>query len=215
MSILSSLFGLFGCKDSSDSDLQNKSGEVYVTAQLNHLLMPLDRGDRYEDPLNAALKDRGFGETGGGGTAMSEAGQIEYIDVEITLTNLSEGVPFVIEQLEKFGAPKGSVLIIHDTKPPRKISFGKIEGVAIYIDGVNLPDEVYESSDINVIIDDINKKLNGKGSMQGSWEGQKETALYFYGDDAEEMKELISGVMGKYPLLTGARVVTIASKGID
>ena len=125
MGIISSLFGLFGCKDASDSNLEKKSGEVFVTARLNHLLMPLDRGDRYEDPLEAALKEHGFGRCDGGGTMMQEAGGIEYIDVEIILTNLSEGVAFVIEQLEGFGAPKGSVLFVYDSEPPREISFGK------------------------------------------------------------------------------------------
>ncbi|MHC4744632.1 MAG: hypothetical protein ACYS8Z_22185 [Planctomycetota bacterium] len=112
MGILSSLFGLGACKDSTPPGSSGKSKQVEVTAQLNHLLMPLDRGERYEEPLHELLVQKGFGETTGGGTMMSQSREIEYIDVEITLNDLTKGIPFVIEQLEAFGAPKGSVLRI-------------------------------------------------------------------------------------------------------
>ena len=213
MGILSSLFGFGGCRDSADTASQTHTEEVFVTAQLNHLLMPIDRGERYEDPLEEALAKQELGRTDGGGTMQLQSGEIEYIDVEIALINLNEGIPFVIERLEAFGAPKGSVLKIHDSEPSREISFGKIEGIAIYLDGANLPAEVYKSSDINVVIDELNKRLSGHGSIQGYWEGPAETALYIYGDDAESLKRLISDFMAQYPLCKGARIVTIAPKG--
>jgi len=106
--------------------------------------MPIDRGERYEDPLHEALIQKGFGETTGGGTMQLKSGEVEFIDVEILLSNAREGIPFVIEQLEAFGAPKGSLLKVHDTEPLRKIPFGKSEGIAVYLDGVNLPDEAYQ-----------------------------------------------------------------------
>ena len=48
--------------------------------------------------------------------------------------------------------------------------------------------------------------------MQSHWEGDTETALYFYGDDARKMAELMQNFLGSYPLCKGARVVTIAPK---
>lgn len=39
--------------------------------------------------------------------------------------------------------------------------------------------------------------------------GPRETALYFYGESAEEMNGLMSEVLATYPVCTGARVVTI------
>jgi len=212
MGIMSSIFGFIGCKKSAPPPSQKQTERVYVTAQLNHLLMPIERGERYEGPLDAALSEKGFGQTDGGGTMQSQSGEIEYIDVEVILWNTTEGIPFVIEQLEKFGAPKGSVLKIHDVEPSREISLGKIEGIAIYLDGINLPDEIYESSDINIVIDEINKSLKGHGSIQGYWQGPTETGLYLYGVDADEMKRLILDFMEQYPLCKGARVVTIAPK---
>jgi len=211
MGFLSFLWGLGGCKESAPPS-QERSGQVYATAQLNHLLMPLARGERYEDPLHEALCQKGFGGVDGGGTMQLKSGEIEYIDIEIILNNTADGIPFVIEQLESWGAPKGSVLRIHDTEPSREIPFGEIEGVAVYLDGVNLPPEVYASSDINVVIEEFIKILKGCGSVQGYWQGPTETALYLYGDDAEEIKRLIKDFLQTYPLCKGSRIVTIAPK---
>ncbi|PJZ76319.1 hypothetical protein [Leptospira neocaledonica] len=183
-----------------------------VTAQLNHLLMPIDRGDFYEDPIDDALRALDYGEVDGGGTMQLESGEIEYIDVEIFLFNLDEGIPFLIKKMEELGAPKSSVLIIHDQSNPRQIEFGKTEGVAIYLDGVNLPEEVYKTSDINEIVENFNNVLNGIGSMQSYWEGETETALYFYGSNAEKMKNILRTNLATYPLCEGCRIVTIAPK---
>ena len=54
-----------------------------IIAQLNAKLMPFDRGQYFEDPLDDALKGRGLGEVTGGGTAQSESGEILYCEIEI------------------------------------------------------------------------------------------------------------------------------------
>lgn len=213
--ILSTIFGVGSCKKSDDTTSRINNKEIFITAQLNHLLMPIERGERYEDPLEKALIEHGYGRIDGGGTMQLKSGEIEYIDVEIILNNTTEGIPFVISQLEKFGAQKGSILRIHDSNPSREISFGKTEGIAIYLDGVNLPDEVYKTSDVNVVIAELNKRLNDHGSMHGYWQGPMETALYFYGGDAQEMKHLINDFINQYPLCKGARIVTIAPKSSE
>ena len=209
MGILSSLFG---CKKQPETAAQVESAGMHVTAQLNHLLMPIDRGERYEDPLDEALSAQGLGETSGGGTMQEQSGEIQFIDVEIDLTDLEKGVPFVIAKLEELGAPKGSILRVHDTEPAREIPFGKAEGVGVYLDGVNLPDEVYKNSDVNVVIEELNKRIEGHGEMQSHWQGNTETGLYFYGDDSNRMISLMRDFLDTYPLCKGARVVTIAPK---
>ena len=93
--------------------------------------MPIDRGERYEDPLEAALSARGLGEITGGGTSQHETGEIEYIDINVTLTNADRGVPFLIESLEALGAPKGSKLHLADNGSNREIPLGMAEGVAV------------------------------------------------------------------------------------
>jgi hypothetical protein len=211
MGMFSTIASLIGCGQSSPTPSQ-PSGETPVTAQLNHKLMPMDRSERYEDPLNEALVKQGYGATDGGGTMMEKSKEIEYIDVEMNLTQTNKSIAFVIEKLESYGAPKGSKLIVREGGQTREIPFGKIEGVGVYLDGVNLPDEVYKTCDINLVIKEFDERLKGHGSVQSHWQGATETALYIYGDDAEKMKALIADYLATYPLCKGARVVTIAPK---
>ena len=183
-----------------------------VTAQLNHKLMPMDRCERYEDPLQDELAKHGFGETDGGGTMQEKSGEIAFIDVEMNLSQTDKSIPFVLERLESYGAPKGSKLIVREGRKTRNIPFGKIEGFGVYLDGVNLPNEVYKTSDVNLVIKEFNKRLKGHGRVQSYWQGPTEAALYIYGDSVEKMKTCIADYMAAYPLCKGARVVTIAPK---
>lgn len=211
MGILRTFANFFGSKPASTT-LGESSGQIAVTAQLNHKLMPLDRGERYEDPLNEELAKRNFGMTDGGGTMMLKSKEIEFIDVEMFLTQIDKSIPFVIERLELYGAPKGSKLIVREGKKVTEIPFGKAEGFGVYLDGVNLPDEVYKTCDVNLVIDKFNELVKGHGNVQSHWQGPTETALYIYGDDAELMKKLITSFLATYPLCKGAKVVTIAPK---
>ena len=69
------------------------SEKPIVIARLNARLQPLDRGSLYEDPLDAALQEAGIGRVTGGGTLMSEEGEIELCDIEVELADLSEQSP--------------------------------------------------------------------------------------------------------------------------
>ena len=44
----------------------------FVVARLWEPIQPLDRGDRYEDPLDAALSAAGWGEVTGGGSQLTD-----------------------------------------------------------------------------------------------------------------------------------------------
>ncbi len=185
-------------------------GRISVTAELNHKIGPIDRGDRYEDPLEEALKQHGYGEIDGGGTLQSKEGEIELIDVHMSLVSPDSSVPFVIELLESCGAPKGSEIRIHgegDTE--RVIPFGVREGYAIYLDGINLPENVYRNSDINFVISELDKLLAEHGRIEANWQGPTETALYIYGDSIPTMKALVGEFMASYPLCKGARIVNL------
>jgi|GEM_PF-5677580 len=48
MRILSKILGWFGSTKDRSPSPSLSGGGISVTAQLNHMLMPIDRGDRYE-----------------------------------------------------------------------------------------------------------------------------------------------------------------------
>jgi len=183
---------------------------IFAYAKLNARIMPIERGEWYEDPLGEALEENGLGEVTGGGTLTTKEGEIEYCGIDVDLFDVEKGVPFVCQFLTEQGAPKGSSLEYELNGEKKEVPFGATEGLAIYLNGTDLPDEVYQQCDINVAYDEINRLLDDRGMIQGHWQGPTETALYLYGISADEMRERIAGYLAEYPLLQQARVVKIA-----
>lgn len=190
---------------------KKKVTDEYIIAQLNDKIMPIDRSEIYEEPLDEYLHANNYGEVTGGGTMQYKTGEIEFGDLEILINynqNRENIINEIIKLLEFQGAPKGSFVRIE--KLSKEISFGKKEGLAIYLDGVNLPSNVYEECDINYVLHELSELVGDSGNIQRYWEGENETALYFYGESFEEMYHAISDFVKTYPLCQGARVVQIA-----
>ncbi len=73
-----------------------------------------------------------------------------------------------------------------------------------------MPKEVYEECDINFVLSELHRLTNIEPNADRNWQGEKETALYFFSESFEEMKESISKFVATYPLCKGARIVQIA-----
>jgi hypothetical protein len=183
--------------------------QTVVVAHLNAKVQPIQRGDIFEDPLDAILKHRSLGENVGGGTAMAPAPYgIASCDIEIALHDASDAtLSLVIAELEALGAPKGSSLQRPDGAP---IAFGQLEGMAIFLNGTDLPDDVYAASDVNRTVAGLNAALSGKGGFMGHWEGPAETALYFYGKSYAQMQTAAEAFSATDPLCSLCRFEQIA-----
>lgn len=189
---------------------KQKPGTVFVI-QLNEKIMPVDRGEYYEDPLDAFLRTNKYGEVTGGGTMQAKSGEIEFCDVEFKIyqgNNEKKIISEIIEMLTNLGAPKGSH--IENERTEERFNFGNQEGLGIYLDGVSLPDEVYATCDSNIVLSEISKLLGYEGEVKRYWQGNTETALYFYGHSFEEMNNAISHFIKAYPLCQNARITKIA-----
>jgi hypothetical protein len=75
------------------------------------------------------------------------------------------------------------------------VTFGTTEGVGVYLNGTELPDEVYQTNDVNELIARLSQSLGDAGEMYSYWEGSTETALYFYGPSADRIRQRISEVL--------------------
>jgi hypothetical protein len=183
---------------------------IMIIAQLNARVQPIDRGEYFEDPLDEVLRSSGLGEVTGGGTQLAdEPNGIAHCDIEMMVNDDSDAaVERIILALEKLGAPKGSLLKFTTGKDD--IPFGKFEGMAVFLNGTDLPDEVYANSDVNEIIAQCEELLKDIGSFRGYWEGSRETALYFYGRDFSSMKSATADFIASYPSCAFSRVVQIA-----
>ena len=155
---------LFSGKKSEDG--------VYVIARLNDRAQPLDRGDLYEDPLDEVLQRAGVGSVTGGGTQLGEDNEIEFCDIEIQVTAPLDDVMLLIcSTLESLGAPIGSKLILESED--REIELGKTEGLAVYLNGVDLPDHVYQECDFDTVSDECTRLLGKEGKIHSYWAGSK------------------------------------------
>jgi len=176
---------------------------ITLTARLYEHIEPLDRGSRYEDVLDEALREANLGEVTGGGSQLGHLGEIEFVEIEIRVSNLDDALPVIIDALERSGAPVGSqVLGTGDVTR----EFGKQQSVAVYLDGISLPDEVYADLDF----DDLVGKLTtaaGVDSYHGCWQGAEETGLFFFGASAEAMFSRLEAVLQQVPIGQNARVV--------
>lgn len=183
-------------------------GEM-VIARLNARAQPLDRGEVFEDPLSDILQAAGIGEVTGGGTMLGEEGEIEFCDLEIMVPEATDAVLGAIrEALEGLGAPKGSRLIWNDGA--NELEFGTFEGLAVYLNGTDLPDAVYEQSDASFVYEELGRLVGSEGRVVSHWGGPRETALYLYGRSAATMLARIRPFLDTYPLCDKARIVTIA-----
>jgi len=197
--ILENLFG----KDDEDINL--------IVVFLNDKIMPIERGEIYEDPLDKFLKENNIGEVLGAGTTQSPSGELDWcnIDIQIYSEKIEKSnVQLIIDKLIEFGAPKGSRIVIDKTD--ERIYFGEKEGLGIYLDGTNLDKEVYEKCDSNIVLDEIKKLTKDDSKAIRYWQGQNETALYFYSDSYDKMKDSIKEFVAEYPLCENARIEQIA-----
>jgi hypothetical protein len=180
-----------------------------LVARLYEHIEPLDRGTRYEDPLDAALRQSGLGEVTGGGSQLTESGEIEFADIEMQVNNLDDALPVIVSSLEAAGAPAAAELI-GDGGVLRR--FGHQQSLAVYLDGTSLPDEVYADLDFDEVIDRLTTAA-GEESFHGFWQGAEETGLFFFGSDAETMFARVEPVLRALPIGQNARVVVRPGRG--
>jgi hypothetical protein len=149
-----------------ESEERQEMHPVTAYAQINARIMPIDRGSRFETPLEEALGKSGLGTVHGGGTLQLKSGELDYCGIDLDLLDLDRGAAFVCEFLERRGAPKGSKLTYEAQGVRREIPFGRVEGLALYLNGTDLPDKVYQECDSNVVIDTLNQLLRCRGNLE-------------------------------------------------
>jgi tetratricopeptide (TPR) repeat protein len=99
----------------------------------------------------------------------------------------------------------------HKVTPAPKmiIDAGKAAGeVLVELDGIHLPEWVYESCDIATLENRLEAvlEMEEQGELDGHETGPENTTLFLYGADANELFRAIEPVLRKYPLCQGARV---------
>ena len=199
---------LFKKSDSSEG------GETHVTITFNAHWQPEFQG-QVENRIDELLRSSNLGEVDGSGWLDDGNGEAIEFDVEVQFNNSDErNIDRLKELLSAVAVPKGSKIQKDSANDEDGYEFvcdiGDQEGLGIYLNGTDLPDEVYSQCDINVLLDRLLDSLKGKAVFGGWWQGNRETALYFYGKEYEDMVKSIKPVIDNYPLCQQCRLVKIA-----
>ncbi len=179
-----------------------------VIARIPEHIEPMDRGARYEDPVQDALSIRDLGMVTGGGSQLTAAAEIGFVDVELALADLDGAIEVVQRILEEAGAPVGSQLLFEQDGGEVERPFGMQEGVAVYLDGTSLPEEIYAETDIDALMARFGEAADSAGGeLRSAWNGPTETALYHYGPSADAMLVALQPVFNEFPICQNARLV--------
>lgn len=179
-----------------------------VVARIPEHIEPMERGARYEDPIQDALSIRMLGWVTGGGSQLTSAAEIGYVDVELALANLDEALDVAQRILEDAGAPVGSLFLFEQDGVDVERPFGAQEGVAVYLDGTSLPEEIYAETDIDALMERLGTAADSAGGeLRSAWNGPTETALYHYGPSADAMLVALQPVFDDFPICQNARLV--------
>lgn len=173
-----------------------------ITLDLNVRFQPKHRHE-LEDAIDDILRQKGLGCVEGGGTSMDANGEIEACDIiiEAEINHMEE----IADILNIIGIAKGSFLCCEN----KRMAVGTLEGLALYL-STNLDNEVYQNCDVNYVIEQTEKAMEGIGSMYSYREIDIFTALYYYGISYESMRASISTFIADYPLCKDCKVLQIA-----
>lgn len=184
------------------------SNQIEIIARINDKCQPIQRGEIYEQELDAALREAGYGHVSGGGTQLLENGEIAYCEIALVLNDAEVTLlDFVIEQLEALGAPKGSRLLCGDGREDRE--FGVYEGLAVYLKTENLSSESQGENTLDHVLDEFDRLLGEDGELHSWWKGPSETAIYSYGPEFETLKLRLAPCIENSPACTGARLIKL------
>lgn len=99
--------------ESAGPDEDRPTTVIFVTIPED--LMPIDRGDKYEDPIDAAMTKAGLGFVSGGGTEMGTdpddgSMTIAAMGVDVDVYDKQKALPFLRNTLVELGCPADTKL---------------------------------------------------------------------------------------------------------
>jgi hypothetical protein len=83
-------------------------GERFFYVLIREPLGPLERGDKYEDPLAAAQGE--LGEVTGGGSQLGEGNTIAFCGIDVVVHDRDRGLEVIRECLRACGAADDTVI---------------------------------------------------------------------------------------------------------
>jgi hypothetical protein len=84
------------------AEAATERGQHFFYILIRESLGPIQRGEKYEDPLNDALGE--LGEITGGGSQLGDNGSIEYCGIDVVVNHREPGLNVIRQCLRQAGA---------------------------------------------------------------------------------------------------------------
>lgn len=182
-----------------------------ITFKVNDRIGPIDRSLTYTEPLENFLQSKNWGTVINEGTFLQKNGEISACDITIELTPHAKDkltIGQITSFLERLGMPKGSVLIVEQTKT--KMQVGKMEGLALYLNRNFISSAGLSPEQVENFAKSLHDKVGHTNLVDRSWSDKKEDAAYFYNISFQEMQIRVHECLKQFNLTKYARMEQIA-----
>jgi hypothetical protein len=198
----------------ANSGIKSDEYPFNITVRIPGHIEPMDRGERYEDPLNVKLQEAQLGEVVGGGSQLDEQFAIQSIDLEVCVADIDVALTMISKVLEECGAPKGSKLIFERDNDSQTLEFGVTEGIALCLDA-KLPEELWDThaQEVWPQIEQVLKSTSA-GQIYGCKSFEEATEIYIYGLSGDAIIASLEEFRNTYPLCqnSAVRKLSVASQ---
>jgi hypothetical protein len=118
MSFLKEIKGWLGLDPDSSTpvDQVSQANPLFVYIKIPGDIDPVDRGERFEDPLQETLEKESLGAITGGGSQLSADDEdgydsIEFCGIDVDLYDAVKGLPLLRRELVRLRVPPGTMLL--------------------------------------------------------------------------------------------------------
>ncbi len=113
MNLFQKLQSFLSAREKPAPEPANETAFIYV--KIPDGIGPIDRGERYEDPLELKLSDAGLGHVSGGGSQLGDphpdgSRPIEFCGLDIDVSDLAKALSLLRAELPMLGVPDGTEL---------------------------------------------------------------------------------------------------------
>ena len=73
-------------------------------------IQPLERAERFEDPLESALEESGLGSVTGGGSQLGEGTTVEYCGLDVVVSDREQALALIRKVMQSVRCPPDAVI---------------------------------------------------------------------------------------------------------
>lgn len=88
----------------------HERGEHFYYVRIPGSISALERGERFEDALDKALRGSTVGCVTGGGSQLGDEDTIEYCGIDVVVSDAETGLQFLLHELRRLKVPFGTLI---------------------------------------------------------------------------------------------------------